>query len=100
MLKAYALHPPAKNMEFTAPPGIEFVNIDAESLLRATADCTDTFREAFIDGTAPAAYCPLHSLPIASDDEPVNSNVPSQGSAVGIPTPGAVLEKPSAPPSP
>jgi hypothetical protein len=49
------MYPPAKQMEFTPPPGIEFLSIDAESMLRATPDCLDTFQEAFIRGTAPAA---------------------------------------------
>jgi penicillin-binding protein 1B len=69
MLKAYALYPPNKRMYFTPPPGIEFVSIDTESMLRATPDCPETFQEAFIVGTAPTAYCPLHSPQIANFDE-------------------------------
>src|SRR4029077_17404096 len=68
MLKAYTMYPPSKQMEFTPPPGIEFVSIDAESMMRATPECTDTFQEAFIRGTAPSAYCPIHSAPIANID--------------------------------
>jgi len=67
MLKAYKIHPPSKRMNFTPPAGIEFVTIDSESGLRATPDCTDTYEEAFIAGTAPAAYCPLHSAQLATD---------------------------------
>jgi penicillin-binding protein 1B len=72
MLKAYATYPPAKNMEFTPPPGIEFVSIDPESMLRATPDCTETFQEAFLRGTAPTAYCPIHSAPIANIEDPLD----------------------------
>jgi penicillin-binding protein 1B len=65
MLKAYAIYPPGKRMYFTAPPGIEFVSIDSESMLRATPECPQTFQEAFIAGTAPVDYCPLHSSQFA-----------------------------------
>ena len=68
MLKAYALYPPTKQMYFTAPPGVEFVTIDTESMMPATPDCPDTFQEAFIRGTVPAAYCPLHSGQTANID--------------------------------
>jgi penicillin-binding protein 1B len=79
MLSAYSMYPPATHMEFTPSPGIEFVSIDAESMLRATPDCTDTFQEAFIRGTAPADYCPIHSLPIVDIDEPLGpKNEPSE----------------------
>jgi penicillin-binding protein 1B len=64
MLKAYALHPvqnPAR-LPFMPPPGVEIVRIDAESLLLATPQCVNTFDEAFIVGTAPTAYCPLHGI--------------------------------------
>jgi len=66
MLKAYELHPvrDAARMSFTPPSGIEIVKIDAESLLRATPSCQNTFEEAFVDGTAPATYCPFHPLKI------------------------------------
>jgi penicillin-binding protein 1B len=67
MRNAYALYPPRNRMSFKAPPGIEIVRIDAESLMRATPDCTNTFEEAFIQGTAPSAYCPLHSPQIANE---------------------------------
>src|SRR5207237_4303460 len=49
MLKAYKIHPPSKQMDFTPAPGIEFVSIDPESMLRATSDCPDTDLAAFID---------------------------------------------------
>jgi len=67
MLKAYQLYPvrDAARMSFTPPPGIEIVSIDADSLMLATPLCPNTFEEAFIVGTAPTLYCPLHSLKIA-----------------------------------
>ena len=66
MMKAYELHPvrEAARMSFTPPPGIEIVTIDADTLMLATPLCQNTFEEAFIVGTAPTAYCPLHSLKI------------------------------------
>jgi len=65
MLKAYKIHPPSKRIYFTVPPGIEFVTIDSESMLRATPDCDETYEEAFLIGTAPVAYCPIHSTRVA-----------------------------------
>ena len=67
MLKAYQLYPvrDAARMSLTPPPGIEIVSIDADSLMLATPLCPNTFEEAFIVGTAPTLYCPLHSLKIA-----------------------------------
>jgi penicillin-binding protein 1B len=62
MMKAYELYPapePAR-MAFIPPSGIEIVRIDADSLMLATPFCQNTFEEAFIVGTAPKAYCPLH----------------------------------------
>jgi len=67
MLQAYKLHPvrdPAA-MSFRPPPGIEIVTIDADSLMLATPSCQNTFKETFIAGTAPTAYCPIHSLKIS-----------------------------------
>jgi penicillin-binding protein 1B len=66
MLKAYKLYPvrDMAAMSFAPPPGIEIVRIDAESLMLATPLCQNTFDEAFIVGTAPTVYCPLHSLKI------------------------------------
>jgi penicillin-binding protein 1B len=61
MLKAYKLHPAKPiEMSFVPPPGIEIVRIDAESMMLAAPSCTNTFEEAFITGTAPVDYCPLH----------------------------------------
>jgi len=94
MLKAYTMYPPSKQMEFTPPPGIEFVSIDAESMMRATPECTDTFQEAFIRGTAPSAYCPIHSAPIANIDAPPNPSA-IENPFVQSPTPGTIRAKPS-----
>jgi penicillin-binding protein 1B len=67
MLKAYKLYPVRDKaaMSFSPPPRVEIVRIDAESLMLATPLCQNTFQEAFIVGTAPAVYCPLHSLKLA-----------------------------------
>jgi penicillin-binding protein 1B len=67
MRNAYKIHPASKKMQFKPASGIEFVTIDAESMLRATPDCIDTYEEAFIVGTAPAAFCPLHSMQFATE---------------------------------
>ena len=66
MMKAYELHPVSDvaGMSFAPPPGIEIVSIDADTLMLATPLCQNTFEEAFIVGTAPTDYCPLHSLKI------------------------------------
>jgi penicillin-binding protein 1B len=95
MLKAYKLYPPSKRMYFTPPPGIEFVTVDAETMMRATPDCVDTFEEAFIAGTAPAAYCPIHShqFAIGADEEGVVKSAPASVPA-GL-TPGITRSKPT-----
>jgi len=96
MLKAYALYPPGKNMNFTPPPGIEFVSIDAESMMRATPDCPDTYQEVFIRGTAPADYCPLHSSEIANVDENVDPKEQMVNpSVLSATSPDATRAKPS-----
>src|SRR5262249_5312154 len=61
MIKANQLYPPDPDrMNFEVPSGIEFVRLDADSMGVATSGCTNTFEEAFIAGTAPTTYCPLH----------------------------------------
>ena len=63
MMKAAQLHPPdPSRMYFSKPPGIEFVRIDPESMLMANPSCENTFEEAFIAGTAPKSFCPLHGF--------------------------------------
>lgn len=59
MKKAYQLYP-ARNsgrMDFSPPPGIELVNVDAATLLRGDPSCGDSFEEAFLVGTAPTGSC-------------------------------------------
>jgi len=74
MLKVYSRRSPPKRMYFNAPAGIEFVTVDAETMMRATPGCTDTYEEAFIRGTAPAAYCPIHSVQFANSEESGDGN--------------------------
>jgi len=45
------------------PPGMVQVEIDPESGALATPHCPRTQTEYFLQGTEPAAYCPLHFLP-------------------------------------
>jgi penicillin-binding protein 1B len=96
MLQAYALYPPKNRMHFTPPPGIDFVTIDAETMMRATPDCIDTFQEVFIQGTAPGAYCPLHSPQIATGiDTPIDGAAPVNPTKVSAPaTPEIIRAKP------
>ena len=66
MMKATQLYPPnPEKTSFTVPPGIDFARIDAESLLLANPSCENTFQEAFLAGTAPNSYCPLHGFHIS-----------------------------------
>lgn len=62
MIKAYKLNPArdAASMSFRRPPDVNIVTVDSETLKIATPACERTFSEAFIAGTAPTAYCPLH----------------------------------------
>ena len=65
MLKAYQLYPVRvkARMSFKPPPGIEIRHSSMRIVsCVATPSCQNTFEEAFILGTAPAAYCPLHTL--------------------------------------
>src|SRR5687768_3275070 len=71
MLAANKLYPVANpdSLYFEPPPGIEFARIDSESLLLANPSCIETFEEAFITGTVPAAHCPLHGFSISRSVE-------------------------------
>ena len=82
MIKAYQLYPPrdVDALEFDPPSGIDFVRIDRESLALATPSCTDTFQEAFISGTAPTNYCPIHGFHIS---DTILTGVKEAGSTVG-----------------
>jgi penicillin-binding protein 1B len=81
MMKATQLYPPDPDKtRFTVPPGIEFARVDSESLLLATPACQNTFEEAFIVGTVPTAYCPLHGFHIS---EAVQDGVTEAGKGIG-----------------
>ncbi len=81
MTKATQLYPPdPEKMYFTAPSGIEIARIDSESLLLANPSCPSTFEEAFIAGTAPTSYCPLHGFHIS---EAVQEGVAETGKGIG-----------------
>jgi membrane peptidoglycan carboxypeptidase len=64
MLAADALYPVREDEEtaFYDPPGVELVSIDADTLSLATPYCDNRFTQAFIFGTAPRTYCPIHSF--------------------------------------
>ena len=64
MLAADALYPVREDEEtaFFDPPGVEMVSIDADTLSLATPYCEIRYTQAFIFGTAPRAYCPIHSF--------------------------------------
>ena len=71
MMKATALYPPKDpdQMYFEAPPGIEFARVD---------------QEAFIAGTAPTSYCPLHGFRISDAVEKgVEKGVTEAGKGIG-----------------
>jgi penicillin-binding protein 1B len=97
MLKAYKIHPPSQRMDFPAPTGIEFVSIDPQSMLRATSDCPETYQEAFIAGTAPVDFCPLHSVHVATDaNEPSPDGIAPIGKTVPGTTSDTLRAKPTA----
>jgi penicillin-binding protein 1B len=62
MSKATRLYPPRdpEQVNFEAPEEFSFVKIDADTLQRANDSCPNTFEEAFISGTEPAASCTAH----------------------------------------
>ena len=49
------------NVQFEAPEGISFVEIDRDTGKLATSNCPRTMSESFITGTEPVEICPLHS---------------------------------------
>jgi penicillin-binding protein 1B len=49
-----------RDVPFTAPRGIAFVEIDPQSGTVAVPGCPTSLREAFADGTQPLSECPLH----------------------------------------
>ena len=67
MLQAEKLYPARDpedplEIEFLDPPGVEVAYIDGGTLSLATPYCNDSFIQAFIYGTAPRSYCPIHSF--------------------------------------
>ena len=81
MMKATQLYPPDPDkMYFSRPPGVEISRIDPESMLLANPSCPTTFEEAFISGTAPTSYCPLHGFRIS---EAVQEGVAEAAKGVG-----------------
>jgi penicillin-binding protein 1B len=49
------------DVQFDVPPGIVFCNIDPLTGGLANSTCPDVEMAAYLDGTAPDGYCPLHS---------------------------------------
>jgi penicillin-binding protein 1B len=64
MMEADRLYPvrQGEDSRFIVPPGVEVVAIDEETLSLASPTCVDRFSQAFIRGTAPTSYCPIHSF--------------------------------------
>jgi penicillin-binding protein 1B len=61
-----ALYPGSGPVTLRPPEGIETAEIDPESGFLATTACPQTLREAYLSGTAPKDYCPLHPMnPVA-----------------------------------
>jgi len=65
MQAAYELYPvrEGQRTSFYDPPGLEIVSIDPTTMFLATPYCTETEERAFIAGTTPTGFCPIHSLP-------------------------------------
>ena len=63
MLDAYELYPvrEGQRVRFYDPPGVEVVYIDPTTGFLAAGGCNETVRQAFIAGTAPKTFCPIHS---------------------------------------
>ena len=82
MLKATQLYPPRDPGQtyFTAPSGMDYARIDAESMMPANPSCVDAFEEIFIAGTVPVAHCPLHGFTIS---EAIQEGVTETGKGVG-----------------
>ncbi len=67
MLKANELYPvrdpeDPSEVEFFDPPGVEVVYVDEDTGSLATPYCENRREQAFIYGTAPTTYCPIHSF--------------------------------------
>lgn len=48
------------NASFAIPDGVTFVDIDADTGMRARPACPRVLSESFLVGTEPPEYCPLH----------------------------------------
>ena len=48
------------SVEFEAPEGISFIDIDPQTGKLAGPGCPKTFREAFRAGTEPREVCEIH----------------------------------------
>jgi penicillin-binding protein 1B len=57
MKRATAGHP---DKAFAVPDGLVYADIDKDTGLLATPSCPKIVREAFLAGTEPRDYCPLH----------------------------------------
>ncbi|MBI4490674.1 MAG: PBP1A family penicillin-binding protein, partial [Deltaproteobacteria bacterium] len=51
--------------DFMPPPGIKLIDVDPVSGYRATPNCPQVIREAFLEGEEPSGFCPLHPAPLA-----------------------------------
>ncbi len=60
MIRATSLPAYRAVKDFDAPPGVDSVLIDSETLELATPTCPETRTEVFIDGSAPTQYCEVH----------------------------------------
>lgn len=50
--------------DFVPPPGIKMVDIDPTTGYRATSNCPQVIREAFLEGEEPREFCPVHPGPL------------------------------------
>jgi penicillin-binding protein 1B len=57
MKQAMAGHP---NVTIPAPDGITYAEVDRDTGKLATPGCPHTINEAFLAGTEPTEYCPIH----------------------------------------
>jgi len=57
MKKAVLLPQYSDTNEFTAPDGVQIVQIDKVSNLLSDETCPDSYDAAFLDGTAPIVTC-------------------------------------------
>jgi len=79
MKKAVELPQYSDTKEFTAPDGVQMVNLDKITNLLADGACPDDYTAAFLDGTAPTDTC---------DHPPDHRNVFQKIFGIGSPKPG------------